>query len=478
MADDEVEQGMGADPERTAGWDGTDWLDRLPATAPTEGERSRLQLPETFQPAHFPGAAQKPVFEPALLHYRRAFVAGDPTTTDDVALREWQQGRRTAIGSLLAAISDSRWVSALVLRGSTSLASWFGEAAREPGDLDFVVVPDSWEIDDPRTSEMLAEIVRSAAADLDDRGGPVRIDGSAVTSDRIWTYERVPGQRLSVPWHLNGGTFAGWVQLDFVFGETLPVAAVAIDIETPSGVVRLNSATPELSLVWKLLWLIDDFHPQSKDLYDAVLLAENTSVSYRLVCEVLTQLPEQRSYPLTLQALRNIRTERSDSAAQDVPASDSDAALVERLTTALAPTFVDPATGEPFTLWELTTQWFADSIDRYRPVLTGTDPEPLHRLHRLLAEQSVNEGLRPPAIVIVVSELLGPESTLQEAYRSIVTSPAWASRVAAGDFAAGVLNPWLRSYGREETLEPVFVDVAIPTPEPPAPPKKSFWRRR
>ena len=33
-----------------------------------------------------------------------------------------------------------------------------------------------------------------------------------------------------------------------------------------------------MSLAWKLLWLHSDMHPRGKDLYDAMLLAESTSM--------------------------------------------------------------------------------------------------------------------------------------------------------------------------------------------------------
>ena len=41
------------------------------------------------------------------------------------------------------------------------------------------------------------------------------------------------------------------------------------------------------ALAWKLLWLATDTYPQGKDLYDAVLLAEHTTVDQSLVRQLM-----------------------------------------------------------------------------------------------------------------------------------------------------------------------------------------------
>ena len=61
-----------------------------------------------------------------------------------------------------------------------------------------------------------------------------------------------------------------------VFCEDLPVAPVVTPIPHAEGPPsQLRTATRELSVAWKLLWLETDSNPQAKDLYDAVLLAEH-----------------------------------------------------------------------------------------------------------------------------------------------------------------------------------------------------------
>ena len=46
----------------------------------------------------------------------------------------------------------------------------------------------------------------------------------------------------------------------------------------PGVAAPMLAAPAPLALAWKLLWLATDTYPQGKDLYDAVLLAENTTV--------------------------------------------------------------------------------------------------------------------------------------------------------------------------------------------------------
>ncbi|MFE4801656.1 nucleotidyl transferase AbiEii/AbiGii toxin family protein [Streptomyces sp. NPDC056708] len=77
----------------------------------------------------------------------------------------------------------------------------------------------------------------------------------------------------------------GTVQLDVVFNETLPAPAAVTELQPlrDGPGCRVLAASPELSLVWKLLWLAADAYPQGKDLYDAVLLAEARPPRYELV---------------------------------------------------------------------------------------------------------------------------------------------------------------------------------------------------
>jgi hypothetical protein len=126
---------------------------------------------------------------------------------------------------------------------------------------------------------MLDGIVAAVRADP---GPGLRAGG--VTAEDIWTYERASGRRLIFPFAV-GDLPPGTVQVDIVFQEKLPVPPVLVRI-SPSG-VEVPTATPALPLAWKLLWLAGDMWPQGKDLYDATLLAEYTTIPLELVREVL-----------------------------------------------------------------------------------------------------------------------------------------------------------------------------------------------
>ncbi|MHA6758785.1 nucleotidyl transferase AbiEii/AbiGii toxin family protein [Streptacidiphilus sp. PAMC 29251] len=225
-----------------------------------------------------------------------------------------------------------------MLRGSMAMLAWAGVQAREPADLDWVVLdrlavpidpldpypyldrisgaqqwPEAlggaaeyefWAFEEfdtgglhPRPAPdglgwIQAPGSREAGppyGDLLDRirgnpeaGAGITIDPADAREDENWTYidDDTPGVRLVVPWHADGLP-PGEVRLDFARDETMPqapqwTAVPRADLAAPT-VVR--TASRELSLAWKLLWLQTDALggglAQGKDLYDAVLLAED-----------------------------------------------------------------------------------------------------------------------------------------------------------------------------------------------------------
>lgn len=264
-------------------WDGFGWQStELPREPLDEATRRAEDLPKTL--AWVPGDdhVQRPVFDPSLKHHQNAYRATDPRFTDPARGQAWREARRRALHLVLDAIAASRWVDALVLRGSVLMSVWFPDAAREPGDLDFVVVPHTWRIDDGRTDQMLHQIAAAAQSLTDARGDDVGISARGAVVEDIWTYGRVPVRRMVLPWG-SPGLPGGHVQLDFVFNERLPEAPEPAEL--PGGAI-VQAATPELSLAWKLMWLINDMHAQGKDLYDAVLLAERYPLRYELLHEV------------------------------------------------------------------------------------------------------------------------------------------------------------------------------------------------
>ncbi|MFD9337295.1 nucleotidyl transferase AbiEii/AbiGii toxin family protein [Streptomyces sp. NPDC060028] len=315
-------------------WGKFDWSDdELPREPLGEETRRARDLPLTLRPVAGSDVRQRSVFDPSLKHFSRAYRAGDPVFDDPERTAAWLAARRAAMDAVLLTVSESRWGDALVLRGSVLLADWFGEAAREPGDLDFVVVPRSWNIDDAQTARMLEGIAADAA-------GRAGVKESGAVCEDIWTYDRVPGLRMVLPWEVPGLP-AGQVQMDFVFNERLP--AEPEPVELVCGAVVL-AASPALSLAWKLLWLVGDAHPQGKDLYDAVLLAERYPLPYALLDQVFRLAPEQPlpNPGVTLEdiaAYGTVGHEWRHFIAEYPGISGSEEDHARRLLTALAPTF-------------------------------------------------------------------------------------------------------------------------------------------
>ena len=316
--------------------------DEVPRTAPDEPTRARLGLPATLRPVSGAGVVQRPVFDPSLAHHAKAMRAGEPRFDDERLGARWYAARRAAVDHVLAGVSSSAWADDVVLRGSVLIRTCFGDAAREPGDLDFVVVPASWGMREFRTVRLLDGIARAAERVSRSAGG-VRIRSDGAVSEDIWTYDRVPGRRLLLPWRA-GRAASGAVQLDFVFNEELPVAPEPVMVARSDGgePVPLRAATMELSLAWKVLWLLTDAYPQGKDLYDAVLLAESTGLRASLLREVLaTHATHLAGDGVTAERILRLdvdwREFRKDHPA--VPRRPDD--HVRRLATALAPTFAD-----------------------------------------------------------------------------------------------------------------------------------------
>ncbi|GAA2815970.1 nucleotidyl transferase AbiEii/AbiGii toxin family protein [Crossiella cryophila] len=266
------------------------WLEPDPATEWINPRENRLRtapvdadgFPSTYHPLTVrPGQdiRQRAAFDPALKQFGNAYRAGEPVFGDPAEGQRWLIARRAAMAHVLAVVAASPWAENLVLRGSIVLRAWLGAAAREPGDLDFVVVPPGFAFDGPEAKAMLDGLIAALAGDP---GPGLRAD--QVRSEHIWTYERVPGRRLVFPFDVDGLP-QGAIQLDLVFNEPLPEPPVTVAIP-PLG-TPMRTASASLSLAWKLQWLMTDLYPQGKDLYDAVLLAEYTTVSLDLVRELL-----------------------------------------------------------------------------------------------------------------------------------------------------------------------------------------------
>lgn len=263
------------------------WMGETTFFDNTERENRKRHAPEgsdgypsTYRPLpDQPGTHQRAAFDPALKQYTNAYRAGEPQFDDLGVQIAWRDARRAAMAHLLRIVVDSPYAQNLVLRGSVTLSAWIGDAAREPGDLDFVVVPNDLSLTDPTAQQMLDDIITAV------RENPAAgLSAEGVAAADIWTYERAPGRRLSFPFAV-AGVASGAIQLDFVFNEKLPLPPQLLHLPLIDRPVL--AASPQLSLIWKLLWLESDMWPQGKDLYDATLLAKYTTVPLDLVREML-----------------------------------------------------------------------------------------------------------------------------------------------------------------------------------------------
>ena len=240
-------------------------------------------------PAGYVVEPQRPdVFDPALRHHPRAFVKGAPTAADHA--RALDAARSALLRTCLVGLSTSAVRDALVLRGSLTLEAWFPDRARRAHDIDFVVRDATTAPDSPAASTLLRGIRQAVCGAL--RAANVAVLDDEIALDAIWTYERAEGRRLSVPW-IFAGAMRDAIQIDIVFHEPLqdvPTLEVLRETaaahgyrEAPAGLWYASRAE---SLAWKLLWLATDNYPQPKDLYDAVLLAEDTPLALELLRRV------------------------------------------------------------------------------------------------------------------------------------------------------------------------------------------------
>ncbi|MFF3686145.1 nucleotidyl transferase AbiEii/AbiGii toxin family protein [Streptomyces sp. NPDC002187] len=280
-----------------------------------------------------------------------------------------ESARRAALDHVLQLIARAPWSDGLVLRGSMTLQAWAGDAAREPGDLDWIVhTPGPADCPDPLSPFPYVDTIETVqqwpeasdgaaryeiwgeeefsaygarpllppeglrwldapalgvpASPLQDlieairehpaAAGGVTLDPDGVRGDDLKGYDGdvsyddrdeeseydMPGVRAVIPWQAPGslpGRAQGEIQVDFALDEVLHDAPVWTAVPRGDGgpPTAVRTASRELSLAWKLLWLITDHGKDGsaggKDLYDAVLLAEcpHTRLTPRLLRKVL-----------------------------------------------------------------------------------------------------------------------------------------------------------------------------------------------
>jgi hypothetical protein len=194
--------------------------------------------------------------------------------------RDRDTRHRLALDHVLGLIAGAGWSRCLVLRGSMLMTAYAGSAARKPGDLDFIVVKDGWPAEGAPFEDLHRLIRENPRV-----GAGVVLEAEQFGDSGDWTYADygMRGTRLTVPWRVEntdteGTDVCGTVQMDFAMDEPMPALPSWTRIpRLDGGFSVVLAASAELSLVWKLMWLMEDSKEgisRGKDLYDAVVLAE------------------------------------------------------------------------------------------------------------------------------------------------------------------------------------------------------------
>lgn len=394
---------------------------RVPPVPLTDAIRRTNQYPATITSVAAEGVSQQVVFDPSMKQHQVALRASEPRFADEAEGARWYRARRAAASAVLETVAGSAFADRLVLRGSTLMKMWFGDAAREPGDLDFVVQGTEWTVDGLAAGRLFDEIAREAG-EASRRGGVVDIDADGALSDEIWTYDRVPGRRLVLPWSAEGCP-DGSVQIDFVFGEPVPEPPELVEITTATGETTcVLGASRGLSLAWKLLWLFTDAYPQGKDLYDALLLAESTPLRHELLYEVFAAADVRHTgIAVTSKAIgREFVSVDWDAFEADYPQlRGDDEDLARRLLAALEPTFAasDTSATEYATEYRQRIRWLTPLIERCRTAQRGGGADAVHA--------RLAQDLIPLETAIVVLRELGLMGSAMKEATTVFGAPAW-----------------------------------------------------
>lgn len=229
-----------------------------------------------------------------------------------------QAARWRVIHHLLELVNRSGLGEHMVLRGSLLLKAWYAGAAREPGDIDWLMRDASEaRYGNPVIQDKTGDFLRLVEKKPD--AGGIATSRRRITN--VWIDDRdeyapvssvnFRGRRLTFPWR-GADSESGTVQMDIALDDAVTVAPSWTMIPNPVGESTGAWASPAESLAWKLAWLqrdADSFgatgtKAQGKDLFDAVLLAENTPLPYDLFYRIVgtrpgfTLTPYEEDFPL------------------------------------------------------------------------------------------------------------------------------------------------------------------------------------
>ncbi len=214
-------------------------------------------------------------FAESIVARQRNTIPGEgPIAPVEAEAREHQQSRAvpeqrsshellhvSAMVALLRRLQAPEVSTLFALRGSLPLLAWGGELARTPDDIDLVLLAGN---SPARGHEALQHALLRSNAD----GYRFEI----VNEVDLWNYTAAPGVRYSVVWQTANQR--NWLDFDVAEGEHLPLAPEWMQLSFPDIQQEVTAlcCTPELSLAWKLRWLLVDTPWDLDDLYDALLL--------------------------------------------------------------------------------------------------------------------------------------------------------------------------------------------------------------
>lgn len=199
--------------------------------------------------------------------------------------------RWRVIHHLLQMVNRSGLGEIVVLRGSLLMKAWYGDAAREPNDVDLVLRDPEIRFKHRFLDDQISDFLRVVQRNAETEWGQIRSQKIKDSPLSEGEYAHLVGRRLMFPWE-DGAKNTGIIQVDIAFDERLHVEPSLTEIPNPYGEPTVvYAAGKDEALAWKLLWLQRDAgrwtrdvrswmlkqgHPSGKDLYDAVLLAEDT----------------------------------------------------------------------------------------------------------------------------------------------------------------------------------------------------------
>jgi Nucleotidyl transferase AbiEii toxin, Type IV TA system len=264
------------------------WLSRKrvsKVSSPTVSVPKPSVPPTVFSTINGVAALQIQVFDPSLKHFESAYrFGGLADNFSPETAKIWRTMQDLCTIKVIRSLVQSPVGESLVLRGSWLMREWFESSARAPHDVDFVCTASV-------TADELVRIVDPWLRNELASDPTLLADGLQTTT--LWAYEVVQGRRFVVPW--SAGDVNGVVQVDVTVDEEIFEPPQKSDL--PSAGISVMAATKSQALAWKIFWLMTDAHPQGKDLYDAVLLAREVSLSPELERWLRNELEPEMGRP-------------------------------------------------------------------------------------------------------------------------------------------------------------------------------------